>query len=403
MSRKFEQVEHCLKEMQEGRMIILVDDHNRENEGDLVLAAQFSTPERINFMAKHGRGLICLSLEEKKIDELRLPMMTEKNEAPLETAFTVSVEAREGVSTGISAHDRSHTIQTLIKEGSSKNDYVVPGHIFPLKARKGGVLVRAGHTEASVDLARLCGLKPSAVICEILKDDGSMARMDDLKIFAKEHDLSILSIAELIDYRLCRGDMLVEKVAEANLPNRFSKDFKVHVYRSTVDQSEHVALVLGSKKEFKNTDSLVRVHSECLTGDVFSSLRCDCGEQLDAALEKIVEEGRGVLLYLRQEGRGIGLINKIKAYSLQEEGMDTVEANKALGFPSDLRTYGIGAQILRDIGLERIKILSNNPKKIVGLDRFGIEVVERVPLRVEGNDCNVDYLATKKTKMGHLL
>lgn len=397
----WKRVEVAIERIRSGRTIILVDNEDRENEGDLVFAAQFATPEAVNFMAVHGRGLICLAMEESLLKKLNLPMMTEDNEAPYQTAFTVSIEAREGVTTGISAHDRAHTIQTAIRDGVSRADVVVPGHIFPLRAREGGVLVRAGQTEGSVDLARLAGLKAAAVICEILKADGSMARRDDLEVFALEHDIPIVSIAELIDYRLAHDSSLVKEVARSKLPTKFGVDFDLRVFQSQVDGGEHVALVLG--ENFKTQDPLVRVHSECLTGDVFGSLRCDCGNQLDAALRKIAEHGAGVLLYLRQEGRGIGLRNKIKAYALQDEGLDTVEANAALGFAPDLRNYGIGAQILRQLGVHRMKLLSNNPKKIVGLEGFGLEVVERLPLIEGHNDRNARYIQTKISKLGHLI
>jgi len=398
----FKKVEQAVQGFQEGKMIVLVDDENRENEGDLVLPAQFCTPQSINFMATHGRGLICLTMDEARIEKLAIPMMTDNNQAPHRTAFTVSIEAKEGISTGISAKDRAHTIQTAIKDSATREDLVVPGHIFPLKAVSGGVLVRAGHTEASVDLAHLAGLKSAAVICEILKEDGSMARMPDLEMFAQKHDLQILSIADLIEYRLHQDASLVVHQAQAKMPTKFGVNFDIHVFESAIDGREHVALVLGRPEDFKDTPTLVRVHSECLTGDVFASLRCDCGPQLHTALEAIAKEGAGVLLYLRQEGRGIGLINKLKAYQLQDTGLDTVEANKALGFAPDLRQYGIGAQILRAVGVNKMKLLSNNPKKIVGLESFGLEVVERVPLVAGKNSVNEQYLNTKKDKMGHL-
>ncbi len=395
-------VEVAIEAIRSGRMIILVDNEDRENEGDLVFAAQFATPENVNFMATHGRGLICLAMEDSMLKKLDLPMMTDDNEAPFGTAFTVSIEAKEGVTTGISAHDRAHTIQTAIRDGASRRDLVVPGHIFPLRAREGGVLVRAGQTEGSVDLATLAGLKSAAVICEVLKADGSMARRPDLEIFAKEYDLPILSIAELIDYRLTHDKTLVKEVAHSKLPTKFGVDFEMKVYASVVDGAEHVALVLGDPERFFVEAPMVRVHSECLTGDVFGSLRCDCGRQLDAALEKIATHGSGVLLYLRQEGRGIGLRNKVKAYELQDQGMDTVEANTALGFAPDLRNYGIGAQILRQVGVQKMKLLSNNPKKIVGLEGFGLEVVERLPIIEGHNDRNARYIETKASKLGHI-
>lgn len=396
-------VEAAIAAIRSGKMVVLVDDDNRENEGDLVLAAQFATPEAINFMAREGRGLICLAMEETMLARLNLPMMTTDNESPYETAFTVSIEAKLGVTTGISAQDRAHTIQTAIRDGVSRDDVVVPGHVFPLRAREGGVLVRAGHTEGSVDLSRLAGLKASAVICEILKDDGTMARLPDLEIFAAAHDIPVVSIADLILYRSMNDSSLIRETAESKLPTKYGVDFKVRVFESAVDKQEHVALVLGDEARFACEPVLVRVHSECLTGDVFGSLRCDCGNQLEAALKQIAEVGSGVLLYLRQEGRGIGLRNKIRAYELQDGGLDTVEANVALGFAPDLRQYGIGAQILRQLGVREMKLLSNNPKKIVGLEGFGLSVVEQVALHVGHNPQNEFYLQTKKNKMGHLL
>lgn len=397
-------VRNAIERLRDGKMIILVDDEDRENEGDLVIAAQFATPNAINFMATHGRGLICLALEGSILDRLKLPMMIDANEAPFQTAFTVSIEARSGVSTGISAHDRAHTIQTAIRDDATRADLVVPGHVFPLRARTGGVLVRAGQTEGSVDFAALAGLKKAAVICEILKEDGTMARMDDLKVFGETFDIPIVSIAELIEYRLQQDSSLVKEVAHSNLPTKFGTEFKVKVFESQIDHKEHVALVLGEDTFSQDLPVLVRVHSECLTGDVFGSLRCDCGSQLDAALKMIAAEGRGVLLYLKQEGRGIGLRKKIEAYHLQEsESLDTVDANLRLGLPVDLRQYGIGAQILRSLGVKKMKMISNNPKKIIGVQGFGLEVVERVALHVGENPFNESYLLTKQIKLGHLL
>lgn len=396
-------VERALEAFLAGRMVVMVDDKNRENEGDLVMAAQFATPEAVNFMAREGRGLICLAMEEPMIRALSLPMMTDENESPHGTAFTVSIEARTGVTTGISAHDRAHTIQTAIRDGARREDIVVPGHVFPLRAKEGGVLVRAGHTEASVDLARMAGLKAAAVICEILKDDGTMARMPDLEVFADRHHIPILSIEDLILHRLNHDSSLVRETAGSKLPTKFGAEFQLRVFESAPDGREHVAMVLGNPDNFGDHPVLVRVHSECLTGDVLGSLRCDCGSQLDAALRQISEAGEGVLLYLRQEGRGIGLRNKIRAYELQDGGLDTVEANLALGFPPDLRRYGIGAQILRQLGVRRMRLLSNNPKKIVGLEGFGLSVEDRVPLLTGHNPSNEAYLQTKREKMGHLL
>lgn len=399
-----QKIENALSVLKTGGMVILVDDEDRENEGDLVMAAQFTTPDAINFMAKEGRGLICLALDGASVDRLGLPLMTDQNQAPFGTAFTVSIEAKRGVTTGISAADRAHTIQTAISDSAKREDLVVPGHVFPLRARDGGVLVRAGQTEGSVDLARLAGLKPAAVICEILNPDGTMARLPELEVFSEKHNMPLVSIADLIEYRLAHDSTLITQTAEAHLPTRFGKNFKIKVFESQIDKRETVALVLGSETEFQLQPTLVRVHSECLTGDVFGSLRCDCGSQLDAALSAIVEAGSGVLLYLRQEGRGLGLKDKIRAYGLQdEEGLDTVEANKALGYPADLRKYGLGAQVLRSLGIRKMRLLSNNPKKIIGLQGFGLEVVERVPLEVGKNPVNASYLFTKKTKMGHLL
>lgn len=391
--------EELIEELRAGRMIILADDEDRENEGDLVMAAEWVTPEAINFMATHGRGLICLALTEEQTEKLDLPLMVTNTNSKFKTNFTVSIEAAEGVTTGISAFDRAHTIRTAIAENAKPADIHTPGHVFPLVAREGGLLVRAGHTEASVDLARLAGLKPSGVICEIMNDDGSMARMPELKKFAKKHNLKVGCIADVIRYRL-KHDSLVRREVEVRLPTEFG-EFKMYAYTNAVDKAEHVALVMGEPTA--EEPCLVRVHSECLTGDVFTSRRCDCGSQLHAAMRQVAEAGTGVILYLRQEGRGIGLINKLKAYQLQDAGHDTVEANHKLGFKADLRDYGIGAQILRDIGLRKLNLLTNNPKKIVALDGYGLEVVERVQLEVEPHADNISYLSTKRDKMGHLL
>ena len=390
--------EELTEELRTGRMIILADDEDRENEGDLVMAAEWVTPEAINFMATHGRGLICLTLEEEQVQKLNLPLMTSNINSKFKTNFTVSIEAAEGVTTGISAFDRAHTIRTAIGENVTANDIHSPGHVFPLKGKDGGVLVRAGHTEASIDLARLAGLKPAGVICEIMNDDGTMARMPELKAFAKKHNIKIGCIADLIRYRL-KYDSLVKREVEVRLPTEFG-DFKMIGFSNHVDNAEHVALVMGEPKP--DEPCLVRVHSECLTGDVFTSRRCDCGSQLHAALKQIAEEGCGVLLYLRQEGRGIGLFNKLKAYALQDAGHDTVEANQKLGFKADLRDYGIGAQILRSLNLRKLKLLTNNPKKIIALDGYGLEVVERVQLAAFAHSDNIHYLTTKRDKMGHM-
>lgn len=393
-------IKEAIEDLKKGRMVILVDDEDRENEGDLCMAAEHVTPEAINFMAKYGRGLICLSLSDELADKLHLPLMVRDNRSRFGTAFTVSIEARRGVTTGISAADRAVTIRTAVADGTMADDLVSPGHVFPIRARKGGVLVRTGQTEGSVDLARLAGLKPAGVICEIMKDDGTMARMPDLEIFAKEHDLKIVTIADLIDFRL-KTERLVGRVATANLPTRYGGEFKIIVYENDVDDMKHVALVQG---EIRPEDEvLVRVHSECLTGDTFGSERCDCGDQLHTAMRMVGEAGKGVIVYMRQEGRGIGLANKIRAYELQEKGRDTVEANIELGFKEDLRDYGIGAQILVDLGVRKMRLMTNNPKKIVGLQAYGLSVVERVPIEIEPTENNIHYLETKKKKMGHIL
>jgi 3,4-dihydroxy 2-butanone 4-phosphate synthase/GTP cyclohydrolase II len=398
-NKPFSTIEEAIEDIRDGKMVIVCDAEDRENEGDLTLAAQFATPEAINFMAKEGRGLICLALEPARCDALGLDLMAAKNESPFQTAFTVSSEAREGVTTGISAHDRARTLQAAIAPRATPNDLVQPGHIFPLKAKSGGVLERAGQTEAAVDLARLAGLTPAGVICEIMNDDGTMARVPDLEQFCAKHDMKMVTVADLIEYRR-RQDKLVQREVEVKLPTAYG-DFRAVAYRSLVDNKHHVALVKGDVEG--QDDVLVRVHSECLTGDVFHSLRCDCGEQLESALSMIEAEGSGVLLYLAQEGRGIGLLNKLHAYKLQEEGLDTVDANLKLGLPADLRDYGIGAQILVDLGLSKIRIMTNNPKKIIGLEGYGLEVTAQVPIEHVPNEHNLEYLRAKKERMGHLL
>jgi 3,4-dihydroxy 2-butanone 4-phosphate synthase/GTP cyclohydrolase II len=395
----FSPIEEALEDIRAGKMVVVCDAADRENEGDLTIAAQFTTPEAINFMAKEGRGLICLALSPDRCDELGLDLMAAKNESPFETAFTVTIEARDGVTTGISAADRAHTVQVAIDPASRPYDLVQPGHIFPLKAKAGGVLERTGQTEAAVDLSRLAGLNPAGVICEIMNDDGTMARVPDLERYCAKHDLKMITVADLIAYRR-RHDKLIERVVETQLPTEYG-DFRAVGFRSLVDEKHHVAMVKGDVDG--EEDVLVRVHSECLTGDVFHSLRCDCGQQLEDALAKIEEEGRGVLLYLAQEGRGIGLLNKLRAYKLQEEGLDTVEANLKLGLPADLRDYGIGAQILVDLGLSSIRILTNNPKKIIGLEGYGLSVTDQVPIEHAPNPHNRDYLRAKKNRMGHTL
>ena len=395
----FATIEEALEEIKAGRMVVVVDDEDRENEGDLTMAAQFVTSEAVNFMALHGRGLICLSITPERAEQLHLQPMTRNNESRFGTAFTVSVEAREGVTTGISAADRARTIQVAIDPRSQPDDLVQPGHVFPLIARPGGVLARAGQTEAAVDLARLAGLNPAGVICEVMNDDGTMARVPDLAVYCARHDLKMVTVAELIRYRR-RTEKLVRQVAVVQLPTQRG-DFTAYGYESLLDGEQHLALVKGDVKG--KHDVLVRVHSECLTGDVFHSLRCDCGEQLMAAVDAVEKEGLGVVLYMAQEGRGIGLLNKMRAYELQEQGLDTVEANVELGFAADLRDYGIGAQILSDLGLTSIRIMTNNPRKLVGLEGYGLTITERVPLEMPPRDENVRYLQVKKDKMGHIL
>ena len=397
--RVFSSIDEALEDLRTGKMVVVCDGEDRENEGDLVMAAQFVTPEAINFMAKHGRGLVCLALTPERCDQLELPLMAAKNESPLETAFTVTIEAAEGVTTGISAHDRARTIQAAIDSEAKPDDLRQPGHVFPLKARAGGVLERTGHTEASVDLSRLAGLTPAGVSCEIMNEDGTMARVPDLIPYCERHGLKLITVADLIAYRRSE-EKLVERIVSTALPTAYG-DFTAVGYRSLVDDKHHIALVKGDVEG--QEEVLVRVHSECLTGDVFHSLRCDCGEQLEAALAMIEQEGSGVLLYLSQEGRGIGLLNKLKAYRLQEEGLDTVEANLELGLPADLRDYGIGAQILGDLGLSSIRILTNNPKKIIGLEGYGLSVAGQVPIEAPPNRHNESYLTTKRDRMGHLL
>ena len=394
----FEPIPDILEELKAGRMVVVVDDEDRENEGDLVLAAQFATPEAVNFMSAHGRGLICVPMEPERLQLLDLKPMVVESQAPLGTAWMVSVDSARGVTTGISAHDRATTIRKLIDPEAKSSDLVRPGHVFPLRARHGGVLVRAGHTEAAVDLTRLAGLYPAGVICEIMSPDGTMARVPRLLEFAREHRLKICGIADLIKYRLSK-ERFIRRVVETVLPTSYG-EFQLIVYESAVDGQAHMALVRG---DLRQPPVLVRVHSQCLTGDIFGSWRCDCGPQLQAALALIQKEGRGVILYLRQEGRGIGLVNKVKAYALQDKGMDTVEANQALGFEPDLRDYGIGAQILADLGLTEIRLMTNNPRKVVGLSGFGLSILERVPLEIPPTPANAKYLRAKREKLGHLI
>ncbi len=392
-------IEQAIDDIKNGKMVILVDDEDRENEGDLTMAAEAVTPEAINFMAKYGRGLICLPLDSSIADRLDLPMMVAKNTSQFETGFTVSIEAKVGVTTGISAADRATTILTAVADGTTPSDIARPGHIFPLRARDGGVMVRIGQTEGSVDLARLAGLKPAAVICEIMDDDGTMSRMPTLEVFAKEHSIGICTVADLVKYRL-KNESFVKRAAETIIPTK-SGEFKIIAYENDMDNLTHIALVKGEVDPEK--DILVRVHSECMTGDIFSSLRCDCQDQLHKAMDMMEKEGAGVLLYLRQEGRGIGLVNKLRAYEYQRQGMDTVEANEKLGFKADMRDYGVGAQMLVDIGVKKMRLLTNNPKKMIGLEGYGLTLVEQVPIEVVPNCHNQGYLKCKQAKMGHLL
>jgi 3,4-dihydroxy 2-butanone 4-phosphate synthase/GTP cyclohydrolase II len=393
-------IEEAIKEIRDGKMVILVDDEDRENEGDLTMAAEAVTPEAINFMAKYGRGLICLAMTPDKVESLNLPMMVSNNTSRFQTGFTVSIEARHGVTTGISAADRATTIQAAIADNAKPEDLVRPGHVFPLRARRGGVIVRTGQTEGSVDLAKLAGLKPAAVICEIMDEDGTMARMPTLEKFSEEHGIGICTIEKLIEYRM-RTESFVHKAVEATVPTAHAGTFRVIVYENDMEDLQHIALIKGEIDPEKPT--LVRVHSECLTGDIFGSMRCDCGDQLHKSMEMMDKEGSGVLLYVRQEGRGIGLVNKLKAYVLQDQGYDTVEANEQLGFKADLRDYGIGAQVLADLGVRKMRLITNNPKKIVGLEGYGLSVVEQIPIQIEPNDFNRCYLECKRLKMGHCL
>ena len=393
-------IQEAIEDIKNGKMVILCDNEDRENEGDLTLAAEKITPEAINFMAKYGRGLICLSLTENRVEQLELPLMVKENTSAFETAFTISIDAKKGTTTGISAADRATTVLAAIADDATPEDLSRPGHIFPLRSKKGGVLCRTGQTEGSVDLSRLAGLKPAGVICEIMKDDGTMARIPDLEIFAKEHDLKIITVADLIKYRL-QYESLVNRVVTTVIPTAYGGEFNAIIYESEVDNNQHIALFKGEWKE--EDEVLVRVHSECLTGDALGSQRCDCGEQLHAAMTIVEREGRGVIVYMRQEGRGIGFVNKMKAYALQDEGKDTVEANEALGFGPDLRDYGVGAQIIRDLGIRKMRLMTNNPKKIVGLEGYGLIVSKRVPIEIEPTGKNVRYLKTKQKKLGHIL
>ncbi len=393
-------IEEAIEEIRVGRMVILVDDEDRENEGDLTMAAEKITPEAINFMAKFGRGLICLSMTGEKVDTLELPMMVDNNTSPYHTGFTISIEASQGVTTGISAHDRATTVKAAIADSAKPTDLVRPGHIFPLRAREGGVMVRAGQTEGSVDLARLAGLKPSGVICEIMDDDGTMARMPSLEEFSEKHGIGICTIADLVEFRM-QKESFVRKASETVIPTSIAGPFKIAVYENDVDHLLHIALIKGEIDPDKPV--LVRVHSECMTGDIFGSQRCDCRGQLHKAMKMVEEEGSGVILYLRQEGRGIGLVNKIKAYALQDQGFDTVEANEKLGFKADLRNYGIGAQILAQIGIRQMKILTNKTRKRVGLEGYGLSISEQIPIEVDTSEYAADYLECKRLKMGHLL
>jgi len=393
-------IEKAIEDIRNGKMVILVDDEGRENEGDLTVAAEKVTPELINFMAKYGRGLICLSLTGNMCDQLGLPMMVDQNSSPFQTGFTVSIEARHGVTTGISAADRATTILTAVADDAKPSDLVRPGHIFPLRAKEGGVIVRSGQTEGSVDLARLAGLTPAGVICEIMDDDGTMARMPSLEKFSAKHDIGICTVADLIEYRM-RAESFVRRAVEAKVPTAHAGEFTVIVYENDLEDIQHIALIKGVIDPEKPL--LIRVHSECLTGDIFGSLRCDCGDQLDQAMRMIDDEGNGIILYVRQEGRGIGLANKLKAYNLQDEGLDTVEANERMGFKPDIRNYGIGAQALVDLGVRKMRLLTNTPKKLVGVQGYGLEVVEQVPIQVAPNEFNRCYLECKQLKTGHLL